>query len=238
MHVDLYLGGDTNIDMLANTNAQKDFQSTINEYGLSNVIRNPTRVTVDSASLLDVFITNIPNDLVVADVVYTDISDHLGIILLTEKNTMPTNYVQNITPANREMFRRLVAQQNWNESTSSDTAYSAFITIFQQVYNECFPMKKISKPPKARKPWLTHELLNMIKHKNELYAKFVKSRDPNVLKQFRLYRNRLTSSLRAARNSYFINVFWNVDQRRSDIIWRKVNTLLHPSNRASVPDNR
>lgn len=57
-----------------------------------------------------------------------------------------------------------------------------------------------------------------------------------MLKQFRLYRNKLTSSLRAARNSYFINIFWSVDQRRSDIIWRKVNTLLHPSNRASVPD--
>lgn len=127
-----------------------------------------------------------------------------------------------LPPKNLEMFRHLVAKQNWNAvygSTSSYKAYSDFIEFFHLVYNEGFPIKIISKPRKAWKPRLTYNLLNKIKRKDELHAKYVKSRDPSVLKQFRLYRNRLTSSLRAARNSYFTNIFWNVDQRRSGIAY-------------------
>lgn len=57
-----------------------------------------------------------------------------------------------------------------------------------------------------------------------------------MLKEFKSYRNRLTSTLRAARNPNFLKVFWNVAQQCSDIVWQKVNTLLHPNNRAVVPD--
>lgn len=62
------------------------------------------------------------DDIVVepVDVVYTDISDHLGIILLvskihhvTRKSKQPV-YVQSITSPNIEAFRRAIAQQTWD----------------------------------------------------------------------------------------------------------------------------
>lgn len=72
--------------MLAYTNVQRDFQSTINGRGLSNVIKIFTRVTIGIVLHLMCLFTNIPNNLLTADVVHTDISDQLN---CSPKKIMP-----------------------------------------------------------------------------------------------------------------------------------------------------
>lgn len=64
----------------------------------------------------------------------------------------------------------------------------------------------------------------------------MKSRDPALLKQFKKYRNSLTNQLRAARDAYFMGMFSDPANQRSDIIWRKLNVLLKPTSNPAIPD--
>lgn len=99
-----------------------------------------------------------------------------------------------------------------------------------------FPNKKITRSSKAGKPWLTPEILEMVKQKHALYAKFVKSRDPALLKQFKKYRNSVTNQLRAAKDAYFMGMFSDPANQTSEVIWRKLNALLKPTSNSAIPD--
>lgn len=68
----------------------------------------------------------------------------------------------------------------------------------------------------------------MVKHKNALYAKFVKTKDLNILAEFKSYRNKLTSTLRKAKDSYLIDMFDAETTLRPDAAWRKLNSLVRP----------
>lgn len=77
----------------------------------------------------------------------------------------------------------------------------------------------------------------MVRHKNKLYANFIKTRDAEILREFKVYRNKLTSKLKAAKNYYFINMFSENNMQRSDVVCKKLNSLLHPNASATIPDN-
>lgn len=83
--------------------------------------------------------------------VYTDISDHLGIILLVNRihclatKTKKPVFIQSITSSNLEAFRQAITREAWNSvywAEDSDSAHTAFITTFKALYHEHFPMKK------------------------------------------------------------------------------------------------
>lgn len=95
-----------------------------------------------------------------------------------------------------------------------------FIGTFKNMYRQCFPLKKVRKPRKARKRWVNHDILQVIRHKNELYAHFVKTKDLEALKEFKAYRNKLASKLKMAKEKYYVNVFWGDRSKKSDLIWK------------------
>lgn len=77
----------------------------------------------------------------------------------------------------------------------------------------------------CRKPWVNEDILQKIKHKNRLYKKFITSKDPNVLKEFKRLRNQIVNIIRKAKNSYYNNLF-SQDIKRSDLTWKKINSVL------------
>lgn len=150
---------------------------------------------------------------------------------------MQTRSIQIITSRELDSFRRAISEESWSpvyESDDSDIAYTTFINTFTSLYRANFPIKKISKPKKARKPWITSRLLKMIQHKNALYAKFVKTRDALLLAEFKSYRNQLTSMLKDAKDSYYINLFCDEKTQTSAALWHKLNALLRPSSAPAI----
>lgn len=97
------------------------------------------------------------------------------------------------------------------------------------MYRQCFPLKKVREPRKAQKRWVNYDILQVIRHKNELYAHFVKTKDLEALKEFKAYRNKLASKLKMAKEKYYINIFWCDRLKKSDLIWKKLGQLLNPN---------
>lgn len=75
----MVLGGDINIKMLDATTSQCELVRLLESNACINTIPAHTRIQNGSATLLDVFITNIDAEKVLSGVIAADVSDHLPI---------------------------------------------------------------------------------------------------------------------------------------------------------------
>ena len=76
----IYLTGDINIDILCPSNSNcKKYMNVLNQFDLKQIVNKPTRVTKDTASLIDHIIVSHPELVKFNDILScNDISDHDG----------------------------------------------------------------------------------------------------------------------------------------------------------------
>ena len=126
----------------------------------------------------------------------------------------PTIIFRDKSPKNIEKFKERLGNLNWStiENCSDPiNTYSLFLTKFTDIYNDCFPLKKVSKSSKVSKPWISKGLLKSIKMKNKVYKQFL--HNPNSLCEntYENYKIKLTHSIRVAKRLYY-------DEKNSKII--------------------
>lgn len=157
----IILGGDFNINMLLETADKRQMDMLIKAGGCMNTISLATRITNESSTLLDLFITSFAPSQTKSGVVITDISDHLGIFLCVKininkrQNKPAVVKFQNITSDSLDDFRRKLSSMDWSDvlhETDPNKAYNMFLIRFQKLYVSCFPYKSISPSRKIRKP--------------------------------------------------------------------------------------
>lgn len=235
--------GDFNIDLLHPCESVNEFLDIVTSNGFSNLIDAPTRITGTSETLIDLCLTNINTDQLKSGVLTSDISDHLSIFCLIPKlnsyacntNATPVTF-RVITNDTIETFREMVSTVDWGGFTkleNSNLLYDSFLSKITEIYDCAFPAATIKKCKKARKPWITRELLQRIKARNALFNKFIVSRDLGILKEFKKVRNKLNADIKKSRIRYYTDRFADVsnDPRRS---WRIVKDLLRKTH-TSVP---
>lgn len=230
----LVLGGDVNINMSAPTLAQREFATILTSNAFVNAVTVPTRIQGNSASLIDVFITNIEGPNVESGTIGIHIGDHLPIFLMTDPTEtkqlrrIPGPTLQDINAVTLDLFRNELVTINWEDvyaANDPDIAYEAFLTQFISVYKKHFPRKGL-RARKSRKPWITTQSLKLIKEKDALYRRFLKTRNPADLLAFKAFRNKVTSCLRQAKRNYLFNLFNAEALKRTDVLWKKLNSVL------------
>lgn len=231
----LVLGGDLNIDMLGSTNKQKDLSALLDSHFLSNVIVTPTRITDSSATLIDLFITNFPSDSVLSGTICTAISDHLPIYFMVHQSRCTTRqaasaiYYRAVNLTSLSRFRDQIEQTQWDDLfsiTCADLAYDYFIRTICSVYNKHFPLQVFKKPKRARKPWMTTEILKMMKEKDRLYHAFLVNRNPDALRMFKKCRNLIIKLQRQAKRNYYYTMFEGVTDVKQ--MWNKLHSIISP----------
>lgn len=230
----LVAGGDFNINMNDGNQYSRQFNTVILSGGFINVINVPTRVTAESESTLDIFITNSVPFKMEAGVMSCLISDHLPVFLFLENaGPLPRKQecitYQRITDSTLHTFRDALLQTNWDDVRSTknaNEAYNQFLRIFKTLYSLHFPTQVHRPARKTRKPWITAELLQRIKTKDKLYKAFLNTRSLEDLRVFKQYRNQLTKQLRSARTKYY-TAFLDIKHGRRDVLWTRINSLLH-----------
>ena len=75
---ELHILGDLNCNMLTNISNQptKTLKGILETYQLSQLITEATRITTSSCTLIDHYITSMPEKIVQSGVIHTGISDH------------------------------------------------------------------------------------------------------------------------------------------------------------------
>lgn len=103
-------------------------------------------------------------------------------------------------------------------------------TLFKSYDANCPIKYKHVSVKRLARPWLTKELFNCTKRKDELYR--LSKIDPTFLNDYKRYRNILTSSIRIAKKQFFTRKF---DSCAGDIkkTWKSINSIIRPNSGAS-----
>ena len=114
------------------------------------LITRPTRITSNTATLIDNIFTNNLNNFSVSGLIFCDISDHLPIFTLLldqSKNLNETSWLsfRNKSALNFVTFTNRLANVNCDELSEykdPDCAYRCFLDKYTTLYNDCLPLKK------------------------------------------------------------------------------------------------
>ena len=244
----IFLAGDFNIDLLkmdAHEPTKQFFEMLLSHHLLPTMYR-PTRITPDTATLIDNIFTNAVSKCVKASIVYSDISDHLPVAIQCNVSvgSRRTYYsYKRLFSADRiAEFNRVLAVCNWSDVTVAcanndpDSAYSIFQQIYLKHYNNIFPLQKKAIPTKhvPKQVWITPALIKSCNKKSQLYKSCLRNPTPENKAKFHTYRNKLKSLMRAAEKLYYADLFTRC---RSDLraTWTNIKAILHGSSASEMP---
>ena len=167
-----------------------------------------------------------------------DLSDHCPTFVHLKLNFLQrTNYYhknkivfRNYTDDNMIKFTEKLGLIDWNFISTSDVDHSfeRFINIINNLYCDIFPVKtKFITDNRMNKPWLTHDLIQLIKLKSEylhLYRIGAISKETN-----NRFKNFVTSKIRKAEHSYYLDSFKNAGKNMKKS-WNIIKNLTGSNN--------
>ena len=234
-----YICEDINVDFLScdKNKKIKNYCDSLSSYGCMSFLNFPTRVTSTSSTLIDHLYSNDTRNDIKCKILIHDISDHFPFIFSV--NTAPTSTTAKILKKRDMKFfycenflldlssafdKSLLNKENFD----AHIAFKQFIDIFQITLNKHAPLRELTRREKKlrRKPWITHDVLNIIKAKNKLYKLKVKNpTDKDIADQYRLCRNKLTHIKEESKKSYYRDILSD-NMHNSSQIRRTVNDIV------------
>ena len=208
------MAGDFNIDLLKFNEHPKtrDFLDDTICKGIIPVVTKPTRITDYSAKLIDHIYINYTNCKVNSGIVVTDISDHFGVFSIIEKcverNSSPNSFIRIINDNTLNIFQNVLSNVDFSaiyEENCPNTAYQLFMDIYQDAFNQSFPLRQCRKSAKSikREPWFSAGLLQSSVRKNKLFKKKLNNPTPVNVESYKSYNLLYTKLCRQAKKEYY-----------------------------------
>ncbi|XP_051941777.1 uncharacterized protein LOC127614482 [Hippocampus zosterae] len=203
------------------------------------VILKPSRITVDTATLIDnIFINKIDHKME-SGLLINDISDHLPVFAVVHnyfdrkaKSTTRITEIRLRTQRSIDAFKQDLEKQNWTEVYSNEdpnTAFEVFQSTIISLYDKHFPLTKVSKKYKdPSKPWITKGIENACKKKNNLYKLFLKFRTEEAEKKYKTYKNKLVNIIRTSKRDHY-HALLEQNKGNTQEIWKILNQVIRNS---------
>lgn len=201
-HHPIIMGTDQNFNYLKieEHGKTKELYNLFMRAGIVPTITKPTRITHNSASLIDNFY--IPaNEISHAKsgIIINDISDHLPIFIFCGKGKVVQKEKQTFTyrPMNAEAeqnIRNRLNNANWGniETLPANEGYKLFINKIMEVIEDEAPLKTVTLPSKSIswEPWYTKGFRKSAKTLAKLYKKKLASPDNGQFAvKYTIFRN-------------------------------------------------
>ena len=166
---EFHILGDLNCNILTNTANQptKKLKEILETYQLSQLITEPTRVTANSCTLIDHYITSTPEKIVQSGVIHTGISDHniiygvrkVNPVLNTRKKAKKIE-VRNMKRFDGERFNEDLLNMPWERivlKTDTNSMWICWKELFLEVLDKHAPIRQIRKRS-CSVPWITADI--------------------------------------------------------------------------------
>ena len=243
----LVISGDFNVNLL-HTNQREIYQDYFDMFitrGLLPQATLPTRFSAKTATLIDnIFCkAHIDNDKNLSAILVSKLSDHFPVftcldIIKKPKSCPKYVYIQEKSPTAIQNFVSDVSirlnEINFDRDlfTDPNANYDSFENTLSACKEKHLPQKKkrFSRYKHKLSPWITTEILNMIKFRDKLY-KELKQTHPESIDHTRAkinlnnYSKLLQKNIRQAKKSYCQNQFqkYKFDSRKT---WATINDIL------------
>ena len=229
---ELYLVGDMNTNLLtgiADSNSSK-LINVCEVFGLRQLITEPTRVTAQSQSLIDLCITNTPDKIVRSGVLPLGISDHSLVYLIRKTHYTIPGCVKIISTRsfkhfNQEEFLADVELIQWDDISlfsHPNEMWEFWKNQFLTCIDKHAPIRS-KRIENKKSPWITHELIRKMR-KRDVLKKAERTKDQYCWNDFKAARNEVNNSIKYAKRKYFCD---NLSACKKDPrkTWQLVNEL-------------
>ena len=236
---EIILNGDFNFDLLKyeENGSTLNFINSLSSISLIPVITKPTRITDQTATLIDnIFISNPIN--FSSGIIISDISDHFPTFIHFEhffiaKNSNPNVNIEfrPINDENTANFVQSISSYDLCNTCDSDdcsTSLNELTNIIDHEYKSCFPLiSKTISYKNTIKPWISKEIISLIKKRHHYYTLFRK----NIVtkNEYIDYRNFVTNRIKFAKKKYFEKKFNDVKNNIKET-WKIINNVLKPNS--------
>ena len=227
----IYVLGDLNDDLLSSNNK---LHKIMRDVKFTQMIDSPTRVTANSATLLDIVATNKPDSVIHSDCEPCPIADHdlvtVSIDINKPKKTpiiktfrQLKNYdpkgMCNILISKYHDLSRIFRTDNVNEQVE------IFTNVFNKCLNVCAPTvtKKVCRP---FAPWITEDIRSDMRNRNDT-QRALKNNRSNILLQerYKTLKKQVRMSLKRAKSNYYNSKFQE-NLGNSSATWKLVRELI------------
>ena len=234
-----YAVGDYNIDLMQ-INGNHNFRKYVNNILSTSTkcaIDLPTRITDHSKTVLDHIYVNDPKHSYTSGVLLCDLSDHMAtfVSISTKKSRVKSKVqflIRDMKNFNLEKFLRALENDltaaNLNSIESAQVAFDKFEEVLHIVVNKFAPLKKASRKEKklSQKPWVSRELLNLIKQKNKLFKELHKKFDGDIFQKYKKQRNALNREIKRAKENYYKDLI-DDSKGNSSTLWKIIGELAN-----------
>ena len=211
--------GDFNLDLAELSSREaSDLLSLLISYGLAPCINIPTRISNQTATLIDNIFSSLHS--IKNEVLLSDTSDHLPVAALFPILQNPQRLVPQDTPrffcspVGLDRLKEDLSTSSWDFSLPENINLGNYNDIFGQFYDTvkekfaAYCLKAPLRNPRSKRstpiaPWLTSGVLKSINKKHDLWEEYKNRPSDAKLEAFKLYRNMLKSIIRRAKPVYF-----------------------------------
>ena len=205
--------GDTNCDLLTpSCNHTKHLKTLMNNFGLTQLIKEPTRITVSTQTLIDHIIINRPEFILHSGVIRCGISDHDSIYMVKRlripklkakpKILNVRNYKRFNLATFQEDIKQIPVDQIKNFVRDPNEMWEIWKRFFLDCLNKHAPITQL-KVKGNHMPYVTSKLRSLIRTRNYLKTKAVKTDSSFIRQAFIQLRGRVYSLLQKSRNDYY-----------------------------------
>jgi len=239
---EVFITGDININFMNyNTdNNTSDYLDMLLSTGFIPLITKSTRITQHTSTLIDHIYTNIPQNVLNTGICLADITDHLPIFCTVNSKLSKINkhklirdfsnfdeisYIEEIKATDL----KCLIDTNVNESMSR------IINTIQAIFEKHAPLKRMSNKNvrQYKKPWITKAILVSIKKKQKLFRSHALSKDPEKVKFYKQYNNKLNRIKEESKKMYYKRQF-NLNSQNLKVTWKLIGTLFNRNKKSQT----
>ena len=213
-------------------------------YGMTQLVCEPTRVTVNTATLLDVILSTNYQSHSVRGVYKIGLSDHYMVytiyLMTTVTHKRPEKVIRfrNYRNFSIESFRNdilsseCVRDIDWTPAMLQ-TKWDDFKNVFLTLSDKHAPMQT-RKLKNRSNPWMNGDILKMIYECEYLKRKAVSCADNGLWQWYKYFRNKVTYTIRYANNKYYDTKI-SQSQSNPKQLWNVIGQLTGGQNRVDIP---
>ena len=245
---DIVITGDFNLDWFKPA-ARSKIDNICMQFGLSQLISDPTHITESSQSTIDLFFVSSPNLVSICGVgepfLEQNIRYHCPVYCCIKypkpQHTSFKRKVWKYSQGNFNQLRTYVSSFEWDSCFNSDIdVYSSNLTsALLSMCDDCIPNKIVTIRP-TDPPWMHNIIRNHIRRRRRSYIKACKTNNPNHWNTYKSIRNKTNTLVRKAKHTHNTKMAdtlkHHLSQHKSTDYWKLLKGFIKPtSSSSSIP---
>lgn len=229
---DIYLLGDLNLDHTPSRKDEntKSLQHLLKGFGLTQMIKCPTRRTISSSTLIDVAYVKTSKK-IYPFIITTAMSDHYLIGVTRYLGYVPDTTIlvegrsyRRYTFAQAEDYYKQIDKQHIYQLHDVNMVYQTLMSYIENCASKLCPLRQI-KVRENKPVWVDHELIELLNDRDDAFLEAYTTGNPDLLKIARELKTKAKRAIRIAKSNY-IKTYLENNRDDPRKFWQGINSLI------------